>query len=250
MTQMGFFFDQSRCVGCQSCVIACKQWHDIMPGPVKWIRVQQWETGTFPDIKLNILALQCYHCENPVCVKACPNQAIYKEEKYGAVLVNGDKCSGARKCYLACPYGAPQFGSDNENEKMSKCNMCIDRLSEGKKPICVLSCSMRALEFGPLEELEKKYGHIKSISGLPRESITQPAVIFKPADAKSQVIPYDYSKAIRLWQKRDPDSGILPDVINDLSEALSDPGDIVGRHKLVIKAKTASEKMDFTVDDE
>lgn len=88
MVQYGFYFDQSRCTGCNTCVIACKQWNGIPPGPVKGMRVYQWEKGAFPKIRIHLLAISCYHCENPVCVRACPNGALIKEEKYGAVLVD------------------------------------------------------------------------------------------------------------------------------------------------------------------
>ena len=120
MTQYGFLIDLSRCIGCNACVVSCKQWHDILPGPVKWMRVYQWEQGTFPNIELRVLPIPCFHCENPVCADACPNHAIYKEEKWGAVVVDTEKCAGARKCWQACPYGAPQFEGDETNLKMSK----------------------------------------------------------------------------------------------------------------------------------
>ncbi len=161
MAQYGFLIDLSRCIGCHACMIACKQWHDIAPGPVKWMRVYQWEKGSFPNIDLRVLPLPCLHCEVPVCMEACPNHAIYKEEKFGAVLVDPSKCTGERKCWEACPYGAPQFESDEPGTKMSKCTMCIDRLEQGLAPICVLSCSMRALEFGPIDELMEKFGDAK-----------------------------------------------------------------------------------------
>jgi len=157
MTQYGFFIDTSRCTGCQACTIACKQWHDINPGPVKWMRVHQWEKGSFPEIDLRVLPIMCAHCQTPLCLDACPNHAIYKEDKYGAVLVDPAKCTGERKCWQACPYGVPQFESDAPGTPMSKCTMCIDRLEQGQTPICVLSCSLRALEFGPLEELQNKF---------------------------------------------------------------------------------------------
>ena len=251
MTQYGFFFDQSRCTGCNGCLIACKQWHDIPPGPVKWMRIYQWEKGNFPDTRLHILAIQCYHCENPLCVKACPHQALYKEEKYGAVLVDSDKCQGKRKCWQACPYGAPQYAGDEAGLKMSKCNMCLDRLQEGLKPICVLSCSMRALEFGPLEELTKKYGTLKTLKDMPRESITRPAVVFKPADAKKQIVPWDADRTLELWQKRQPHEGKpLPDVFADKAAISQAPENIIGRNKLVLKAKNCAELMYYTTDDE
>lgn len=163
MTQHGFFVDLSRCIGCNSCTVSCKQWQDIAPGPAKPMRVYQWETGSFPEVNLHMLPVMCHHCRTPVCKDACPNGAIYKEEKYGAVLIDPDKCQGTRKCWQACPYGTPQYEGDEPGLKMLKCDMCIDRLEEGLKPICVLSCSMRALEFGPLEGLIKKYGDLKRL---------------------------------------------------------------------------------------
>ena len=165
MTQYGFFIDTSRCTGCNACVIACKQWKDIPPGPAKPIRVYQWEKGAFPDLDVRVLPIMCFHCEKPRCMDACVNGAIYKEDQYGAVLVDRDKCKGDRNCFHACPYGTPQFLSDGETEKMLKCDMCIDRLKEGNTPLCVLSCSLRALDFGPIDELREKYGDTGSYIG-------------------------------------------------------------------------------------
>jgi anaerobic dimethyl sulfoxide reductase subunit B (iron-sulfur subunit) len=193
----------------------------------------------------------CYHCENPVCIKACPNSAIYKEGKYGAVLVDSDKCKGTRKCWLACPYGAPQFEGDKSGTMMSKCTMCIDRLEQGLKPICVLSCSMRALEFGPFGDLVIKYGNLRSIGDMPRDSITRPAVVFKPPDTKKQIVPWDYSRTLELWQKRESREGEpLPEVFSETSDVIQAPEGIVGRNKLVLKAKNSAELMYYTTDDE
>ena len=251
MTQYGFFIDQSRCIGCNTCSVACMQWHDIAPGAVKWMRVYQWEKGVFPETRLHILPVPCFHCEKPVCVNACPNKAIYKEEKYGAVLVDREKCTGTRKCWQACPYGSPQFEGDEKGQKMSKCNMCIDRLEQGAKPLCVASCSMRALEFGPMEELEKKYGNLRKLEDMPKDSITRPAVVFKPADPKTQVLPWDSSKVLKLWRKRQPHDGeALPDIFSNESGVIKAPQNIAGRNKLVLKAKNSKELKYYTTDNE
>lgn len=251
MTQYGFFIDISRCTGCQGCVIACKEWHDIPPGPVKWLRVFQWEKGAFPNLELRVLPVMCFHCENPVCIKACPNRAIFKDEKYGAVLVSAEKCTGERKCWMACPYGVPQFEGDAPGMKMSKCDMCIDRLEQGDKPICVLSCSLRALEFGPLDELIAKYGNLRQLEDMPPGTITRPAAVFKPAEPKKQIIPYDSGRALKLWQQRHPDgSEVLPDVFTDLSEVAGDSGDAVARNRLVLKPANTAEHNFYTMDDE
>jgi len=251
MTQYGFFIDLSRCTGCNACVIACKQWHDIPPGPVKWLRVYQWEKGSFPEIDLRVLPVMCFHCEKPVCIEACSSKAIYKEDKYGAVLVDAEKCRGDRKCWTACPYGAPRFEGDAPGLIMSKCNMCIDRLEEGKTPICVLSCSLRALEFGPLDELREKYGNLRGLDDMPRDTITGPSVVFKPVDPKKQVVAWDSKRALELWQKRAPDTDIsLPDVFTDVSDVVRENDDISGRNRLILKAKSTEEIMFYTTDDE
>ena len=121
MTQYGFFFDQSRCYGCKACSVAGKDWYDIAPGPEKWMSVYMWEKGRFPNPSIGILTFNCGHCDNPVCAAACENGAIFKEDKYGAVLIDQDKCKGDRHCFEACPYGAPKFASDKPGTKMSKC---------------------------------------------------------------------------------------------------------------------------------
>ncbi|MFC2068618.1 4Fe-4S dicluster domain-containing protein [Chloroflexota bacterium] len=73
---------------------------------------------------------------------------------YGVVLVDNDACLGRDSCNIClsvCPYEAPQFG-DEDNAKMQKCNFCVDRLMESKKPVCVEACTMRALDVGFTEE--------------------------------------------------------------------------------------------------
>lgn len=202
MTQYAFYFDQSRCYSCHACSVACKDWNGIEAGPKKWMAVYEWEEGGFLDLRVRSLAFPCAHCEDPVCVKACKNGAIFKDEKYGAVLVDSEKCDGCRMCYRVCPYGAPKFASDAPGTKMSKCTMCVDRLEEGKQPICVMSCPLRALDFGPLDELERKYGSDRQLEGMPDPSITKPCFIVSPAKPHKELVPYDKEKALELMSKR------------------------------------------------
>ncbi len=129
--------------------------------------------------------------------------------------------------------------------------MCIDRLEQGLKPICVLSCSMRALQFGPLDELERKYGTLKRLEDMPKHTITDPAVVFKPADPKKEVIPWNYRRALELWQERQSaDGDPLPDVFSQISDVTQAPREIVGRNRLVLKARNSEELMYYTTDDE
>ncbi len=179
--QLGFFFDQTRCTGCYACVVACKDWHDVPAGPASWQRVVTIERGKFPDVFVAYLATSCYHCENPACVAACPVSAITKREQDGIVVVDGDKCQGRDNCDLclqACPYNAPQFGAE-PNARMQKCDLCLDRLAQGKQPICVAACPTRALDAGPIDELRAKYGGRTEAEGFAYSANLRPAVVFK-----------------------------------------------------------------------
>jgi anaerobic dimethyl sulfoxide reductase subunit B len=179
--QLGFYFDQTRCVGCFTCCVACKDWHDIPAGPAHWIRVSEQEKGKFPDVSVSYLLTPCYHCEDPLCMGKCPVNAIDKREEDGIVVVNRDLCLGGSDCGAckdACPYGAPQFG-EGEDDRMQKCDLCIERWEEGKKPVCVEACPLRALDAGPMEELKKKYGHATQAIGFEFCRDARPSIIFR-----------------------------------------------------------------------
>jgi len=246
MPQHGFFFDQSRCSGCHACAGACKSWHGLPPGPLKYLKIYEYEKGSFPDVRLHVQWIPCYHCEKPVCAEACPSEAITKEEQYGAVLIDGEKCIGCRSCYDVCPYGAPVFETDEADVKAQKCDMCIDRLETGGRPVCVLACPNRALDFGPWSTMTAKYGDRKELEDMPGAGVTKPAVVFKPHAAKRQIIPYDSKKALELLMKREP----LPPVFASPADVTEIPEGMIARDGLVIKHQSAEELMRRTRSDE
>jgi NADH-quinone oxidoreductase subunit F len=96
--QLGFFFDQTRCIGCYTCQVACKDWHDIPAGPSSWIRVTNIEEGKFPNLFKAYFINTCYHCNSPPCVAVCPAGAISKRAEDGAVIVDREKCKEAVRC--------------------------------------------------------------------------------------------------------------------------------------------------------
>jgi hypothetical protein len=86
---------------------------------------------------------------------------------------------------------------------------------------------------------------------MPRDSITRPAVVFKPSDPKKQIISWDHERALELWSKRETSNGEpLPDVFSSKSDVTKAPHEIVGRNSLVLKAKSADELKYYTTDDE
>ena len=184
--QLAFYFNQERCTGCYTCVVACKDWNDISAGPVSWIRVIAIERGKYPHPFVAYLPTACYHCAEPACIPACPVNAISKREQDGIVIAEKELCLGRSSCQMcldACPYDAPQFSAE-EHAKMQKCNLCLERWSEGKKPICVEGCPTRALDAGSLDEMRTKYGEVKEAIGFTYNEELRPSVTFKPKLAK------------------------------------------------------------------
>ena len=187
MKQMSFYFDQTRCTGCYTCSVACKDWYDIEAGPENWMRIIPIEKGKFPNLSLSYLAIACNHCADPPCIKACPVNAITKREIDGIVIVDQNVCLGktecGSKCLKVCPWDAPQFNS-TENAKMRKCQLCVERLDDDKQAICVESCPMYALDVGPMDELHKKYGKNIEAEGFQYHEKFGPSIIFKPKQKK------------------------------------------------------------------
>jgi len=179
--QLAFYFDQTRCTGCYTCVVACKDWHDVPAGPASWMRMSTIEKGKYPEPFVAFLCVPCWHCAEPACVPACPVAAIAKRQEDGIVVVDREVCLGKDSCQLcleACPYKAPQFGAE-DNAKMQKCDFCLERWAEGKQPICVAGCPMRALDAGPVEEMEAEYGHVHQAVGFTYDDKLQPSMVLK-----------------------------------------------------------------------
>jgi len=247
VTQYGFFFDQSRCSGCQACAIACKSWNLLPSGPVKWLRLFQWETGTFPTLRMNTLFAPCYHCENPACVQAA-NGAMFKEPKYGAVLIDPSQATSAnlKAAWEACPFGAIVFDSDSPDSSASKCTMCVDRLEKGNLPVCVTSCPMRALDFGLLSNLQKTYSSaVTTLPGMPNANGTNPAIIFKPQDSKTNLVSYDVPTALTLLATR-PNG--LPAVYSNPADVTTVPSGMLRKNVLNMKPTSTAELVMRTQD--
>lgn len=106
--------DLQKCVGCAACSIACKNENNTDIGK-NWSSAITRTTGKFPNTKYEYIPTLCNHCENAPCAKACPTQAMYKDEN-GLTLHNADKCIGCKSCMLACPYGVISANKKDPHE--------------------------------------------------------------------------------------------------------------------------------------
>jgi anaerobic dimethyl sulfoxide reductase subunit B (iron-sulfur subunit) len=148
MSQVGFYFNEKRCIKCHACEIACKLWNGVEIGP-RWRTVVKVGTGKYPDVKEINVSLACMHCGNPPCRDACPVKAITKRVEDGVVIVDKGKCIGCGYCIWACPFNAPQIGKDN---KMQKCHFCQDR-PNGLPRACEEICPTKAIRSGTMTGL-------------------------------------------------------------------------------------------------
>jgi Fe-S-cluster-containing dehydrogenase component len=102
--------DTKRCIGCRACVAACMNENFYIPGN-PWNLVIEREMGSYPYVKKTFIPMNCMHCEEPACKKACDYigaHAISKNEG-GVVIIDYEKCIGCKYCITVCPYGVPQF---------------------------------------------------------------------------------------------------------------------------------------------
>lgn len=163
----GILYDSTRCVGCQSCEVACALAHDLpepdpedypLPGTTrKTNENRRTVVNAFEDEELGEIYVksQCMHCCQPACASACLTEAMKKTEQ-GPVIWRDKKCMGCRYCMVSCPFDVPKFEYHSSNPDIVKCDMCYDRLKEGELPACVSDCPAEALVFGPRRELIKE----------------------------------------------------------------------------------------------
>jgi formate dehydrogenase iron-sulfur subunit len=149
--------DITKCTGCEKCVDACVTDNNLNPViPMLNSKNDGLSGNRFTSIvRLNwnhFAKKSCLHCVDPGCVSACIAGAIKKTD-LGPVIYDPDKCIGCRYCMLSCPVGIPRYEWDKTLPYIRKCDMCYDRLIDGKQPACVEACPNQVLTFGNRDEL-------------------------------------------------------------------------------------------------
>lgn len=159
--------DPLKCIGCRTCMISCVVEHSNED-----FFYQDMEKINF-NPKLEVVKnavvsapIQCRQCEDAPCAKACPHDAISRENN--VIVIDSNKCIGCKNCMLACPFGAMNL-NDRESgstidltsipedklfciEKMvaNKCDLCSNS-EDG--PACVRVCPTSAFRIVTEDEL-------------------------------------------------------------------------------------------------
>ncbi len=160
--------DLARCKNARKCITACQK-HHYRPEETEWLSVKLMQDSDkaapywFPK--------QCFHCDNPPCVKVCPVDATFKRDD-GLVLIDNDRCIGCKFCMAACPYStrvfnwdepempdfvrdlpySPETGVPARIGTVEKCDFCPDLAREGILPPCVTACPNGVFYFGDENE--------------------------------------------------------------------------------------------------
>jgi tetrathionate reductase subunit B len=148
--RFGMLLDVSLCIGCNACVVACKQENDIPIGNFNtWI--ESFDVDPGDGLRRANIPKLCNHCKDAPCVSVCPTGASYINED-GVVLVDHDKCIGCKYCMAACPYSVRWV--DGSTGEVRKCTYCVHRTEAGLLPACVATCVTKARMFGDLNDPE------------------------------------------------------------------------------------------------
>ena len=160
---VGLLYDATKCIGCKTCVVACKEANGLEPdtrldplhdAPLSLNDRTKTVIKLFKadDGRTSYFKAHCMHCIDPGCVNACMLGA-FKKREFGIITWDPDRCIGCRYCQIACPFGVPAFEWDDATPRIVKCEMCNHRLAEGKEPGCTEVCPTNAVIFGRRDEL-------------------------------------------------------------------------------------------------
>ena len=140
--------DMTRCTGCQSCMVGCKLQNNTAPDQFN-TRISGHETGTYPNAGLGFTADICRHCNPAPCLDACERNAVFVHDS-GLVMTDWNLCDAGGDCMDACPYDA-RFRDVRFKDRSDKCDLCLNRITQGMVPACVENCAANARVFGRLD---------------------------------------------------------------------------------------------------
>ena len=187
---LNFFIDPNRCIGCQACVQACTEC-DTHRGE-SMIHLE------FVDRPQSVqtVPVVCMHCEQPTCAEVCPADAIKRTADGVVQSARKPRCIACGNCVVACPFGVPELYLDRQI--MMKCDMCYDRTSAGKRPMCATVCPSQALFFGTQEQIAQLRPQSVPVNRFQfgAQTITTKVFVMTPREAAAREPYLDVTAAL------------------------------------------------------
>jgi Fe-S-cluster-containing dehydrogenase component/formate-dependent nitrite reductase membrane component NrfD len=200
----GFVIDQTRCIGCHACTVACKEENRVPLGAFRtWVKYV--EKGEFPNTRRHFAVLRCNHCDNAPCVTICPTVALYRRAD-GIVDFDRDRCIGCKSCMQACPYDALYI--DPDTHTAAKCHFCAHRVERGLEPACVIVCPERAILAGDLDDPESEVARMiarEQVLVRKPEQGTRPKLFYVGADHATLAPALQHAPPATMWGQRAAD---------------------------------------------
>ncbi|TAN45877.1 MAG: 4Fe-4S dicluster domain-containing protein [Nitrospirae bacterium] len=177
MARKALLISPELCIGCRGCQTACKGWNQLPAEktkntgssenppdltPIVYNKIRYVEVPSEKDpVRWLFVSQRCMHCDDAGCMKICPAPGALYKTKEGAVAYNKEKCIGCKLCVAGCPFNVPRYDA---KDKISKCNLCEDRITAGLEPACAKTCPTGAIKYGERDSLlggAKKAGFAK-----------------------------------------------------------------------------------------
>jgi Fe-S-cluster-containing dehydrogenase component len=186
-----FYIDPSRCIGCQACLNACAECETHRGQPM--IHVDYLDRSS----TIATVPMVCMHCDDPTCAEVCPADAIKKTEDGIVQSALKPRCIACSNCVYACPFGIPRLLAPLE--QMMKCDMCYDRTSVGKRPMCATVCPSQALAYVRPETIQGRREQPVNVFRFGHETVRTKVAMMAPADRDAIALDVvDY-----LWEEAD-----------------------------------------------